>query len=65
MMRWEEHDSAGNDESRTVLHNETILRAADRGMKSHTMGRRVWILDPMDGTKGLLTGQRSNVGLAL
>lgn len=28
-------------------------------------GERVWVLDPIDGTKGLVTGQGYVVGLAL
>jgi len=39
--------------------------AVDRGVTPPTKDSRVWILDPIDGTKGLITGQQYVVGLCL
>ena len=42
------------------------LAAPDGGGKGGgEEGERVWILDPIDGTKGLITGQQYIIGLAL
>mmetsp|Transcript_58915 Transcript_58915/g.140132 ORF Transcript_58915/g.140132 Transcript_58915/m.140132 type:complete len:250 (+) Transcript_58915:3-752(+) len=43
-----------------------FLANVDRGLEpSRGKGERVWILDPIDGTKGFLTGQGYIIGLAL
>jgi len=48
------------------LAAEEFLNAVDRGVeKDRGKGERVWILDPIDGTKGLITGKQYIVGLAL
>lgn len=48
------------------LDENVFLTAVDRGVeKSRGIGERVWILDPIDGTKGLITGNQYIVGLAL
>lgn len=48
------------------LDKEVFLNAVDRGVeKPRGVGERVWILDPIDGTKGLITGKQYIVGLAL
>ena len=48
------------------LDTNVFLAAVDRGVeKSRGVGERVWILDPIDGTKGLITGKQYIVGLAL
>jgi len=45
---------------------ETLLAAIDRGLEpDRGNGERVWILDPIDGTKGFMTGQGYVIGLAL
>ena len=45
---------------------DTFLMNVDRGLEpSRGKGERVWILDPIDGTKGFLTGQGYIIGLAL
>ena len=44
----------------------SFLEAIDRGMEPNRgEGERVWILDPIDGTKGFMTGQGYVIGLAL
>jgi 3'(2'), 5'-bisphosphate nucleotidase len=45
--------------------DESFLASIDRGVKSPQPNQRVWILDPIDGTKGLVTGKQYIVGLAL
>ena len=43
-----------------------VLSAIDSGVESpRGKGERVWILDPIDGTKGFMTNQNYIVGLAL
>lgn len=42
-----------------------MLAAIDRGSRPVERGCRYWVLDPIDGTKGFLTGQQYIVGLAL
>jgi len=45
---------------------EAFLSAVDRGLEpSRGEGERVWVLDPIDGTKGFMTGQGYVIGLAL
>lgn len=46
------------------LTKEDFLKAVDRGLEARDSDR-VWILDPIDGTKGLVTGQYYVIGLAL
>lgn len=54
------------------LDLESFLDAVDRGVQpssfsssSSSSSSKVWILDPIDGTKGLMTGRQYIVGLAL
>lgn len=47
------------------LPEEEMLEAIDRGVQPLAPGRRFWVLDPIDGTKGFLTGQQYVIGLAL
>lgn len=48
------------------LTQDEFLHAVDRGIEPPRDGtERVWILDPIDGTKGLITGKQYIVGLAL
>jgi len=48
------------------LDMDVFIHAVDRGVeKPRGLGERVWILDPIDGTKGLITGKQYIVGLAL
>lgn len=47
------------------LEAEEMLRAIDRGVEPLPAGERFWVLDPIDGTKGFLTGQQYIIGLAL
>ena len=43
-----------------------FIDAVDRGLEPNRgKGERVWVLDPIDGTKGFMTGQNFVVGLAL
>ena len=43
-----------------------FLECVDRGIEpSRGKGERCWVLDPIDGTKGFMTGQGYVVGLAL
>mmetsp|Transcript_33640 Transcript_33640/g.77653 ORF Transcript_33640/g.77653 Transcript_33640/m.77653 type:complete len:332 (+) Transcript_33640:77-1072(+) len=42
-----------------------MLDAIDRGVQPIPAGQRYWVLDPIDGTKGFLTGQQYIIGLAL
>ena len=43
-----------------------FLSAVDRGLEPNRgEGERVWVLDPIDGTKGFMTGQGYVIGLAL
>lgn len=43
-----------------------FLSAVDRGLEPNRGdGERVWVLDPIDGTKGFMTGQGYVIGLAL
>ena len=43
-----------------------FIDAVDRGLEPNQgKGERVWVLDPIDGTKGFMTGQNFVVGLAL
>lgn len=44
---------------------DEFVKAVDRGVRTPAPNQRVWILDPIDGTKGLITGQQYVVGLAL
>mmetsp|Transcript_65874 Transcript_65874/g.189538 ORF Transcript_65874/g.189538 Transcript_65874/m.189538 type:complete len:335 (-) Transcript_65874:460-1464(-) len=47
---------------------EAFLKAVDRGLEqngSNSRTKRVWVLDPIDGTKGFMTGQSYVIGLAL
>ena len=45
---------------------EAFLRAVDNGLEPpRGKGERVWVLDPIDGTKGFMTGQGYTIGLAL
>lgn len=47
------------------LSMDEFLQAVDRGLEDKRHDERVWILDPIDGTKGLVTGQEYVIGLAL
>lgn len=50
----------------TDLNDAEMLEAIDRGVEPpRGENERVWILDPIDGTKGLITGKQYIVGLAL
>jgi len=43
-----------------------FLESVDRGLEPpRGTGERVWILDPIDGTKGFMTGEGYVIGLAL
>jgi 3'(2'), 5'-bisphosphate nucleotidase len=43
-----------------------FIQAVDRGIEDFTPSKeRYWVLDPIDGTKGLITGQQYVVGLSL
>mmetsp|Transcript_19673 Transcript_19673/g.61900 ORF Transcript_19673/g.61900 Transcript_19673/m.61900 type:complete len:422 (+) Transcript_19673:48-1313(+) len=45
---------------------EEFVAGVDRGLEAQgDEAARIWILDPIDGTKGLVTGQQYVVGLAL
>lgn len=55
----------GGEEAAALVDERTFLEAVDRGVEERVGGRRVWILDPIDGTKGLVTGQQYAIGLAL
>jgi len=45
---------------------EAFLTAVDNGLEPpRGAGERVWVLDPIDGTKGFMTGQGYTIGLAL
>lgn len=45
---------------------DAFLAAVDRGLEPERDGtERVWVLDPIDGTKGFMTGQGYVIGLAL
>lgn len=49
-----------------MLDQDSFLNAIDYGVEEpRGKGERVWILDPIDGTKGLITGKQYIVGLAL
>jgi len=56
-------------EKEPTLAMESFLAAVDRGVQEEEdkegRKKRVWILDPIDGTKGLITGQQYVVGLCL
>ncbi|CAE7289472.1 unnamed protein product [Symbiodinium microadriaticum] len=49
------------------ITKESFLAAVDVGLVPPREGenRRVWVLDPIDGTKGFLTGQGYVIGLSL
>ncbi|KAG8468532.1 hypothetical protein KFE25_013615 [Diacronema lutheri] len=47
------------------LAEPDMLAAIDRGVQPLPAGKRFWVLDPIDGTKGFLTGAQYIVGLAL
>ncbi|KAJ1458136.1 hypothetical protein M885DRAFT_514249 [Pelagophyceae sp. CCMP2097] len=49
------------------LSEALFVGCVDRGVedKASDDKRRCWILDPIDGTKGLITGQQYIIGLAL
>lgn len=52
--------------SETPPDAEGFLAAVDRGLEApRGASERVWILDPIDGTKGFMTGQGYVIGLAL
>jgi 3'-phosphoadenosine 5'-phosphosulfate (PAPS) 3'-phosphatase len=42
-----------------------MMSAIDRGVEPIPRGQRYWVLDPIDGTKGFLTGKQYIIGLAL
>ena len=45
---------------------DTFLADVDRGLEpARGEGERCWVLDPIDGTKGFMTGQGFVIGLAL
>ena len=45
---------------------EAFLAAVDSGLEpSRGKGERTWVLDPIDGTKGFMTGEGFVIGLAL
>ena len=45
---------------------DTFLADVDRGLEPpRGEGERCWVLDPIDGTKGFMTGQGFVIGLAL
>ena len=49
-----------------ALEDACMLEAIDRGVEPpRGQNERIWILDPIDGTKGLITGKQYIVGLAL
>ncbi|KAJ8602018.1 hypothetical protein CTAYLR_002779 [Chrysophaeum taylorii] len=66
-LREKSHDMAARmaRERGFDLDQTTFLDAVDRGRLELSPGKRVWILDPIDGTKGLVTGQEYAIGLAL
>ena len=48
------------------MDEDKFIAAVDRGLEPNRgKGERVWILDPIDGTKGFMTGQGYVIGLAL
>lgn len=47
------------------LEETAMLAAIDRGAAEPPAGQRYWVLDPIDGTKGFMTGEGYIVGLAL
>ena len=50
----------------TDMSEAEILAAIDSGVEApRGEGERVWILDPIDGTKGFMTNQNYIIGLAL
>jgi 3'(2'), 5'-bisphosphate nucleotidase len=50
----------------SILDDADLLDSIDRGVETpRGENERVWILDPIDGTKGLITGKQYIVGLAL
>jgi len=53
---------SGND----WTSKDGFLSAVDRGLEPpRGKGERTWVLDPIDGTKGFMTGQNYVIGLAL
>lgn len=52
--------------AKSALSKDDFLSAVDRGLeKDRGDGERVWILDPIDGTKGFMTGKNYIIGIAL
>jgi len=47
-------------------NRDAFLFDVDRGLEpARGVGERCWVLDPIDGTKGFMTGQNYVIGLAL
>jgi 3'(2'), 5'-bisphosphate nucleotidase len=47
------------------LSPDQVLEAIDRGQQPIDPGRRYWVLDPIDGTKGFLRKEQYAIALAL
>ncbi|CAJ1440939.1 unnamed protein product [Effrenium voratum] len=47
------------------MSRDIFLAAVDAGVETDKGQRRVWVLDPIDGTKGFVTGEGYVIGLAL
>lgn len=47
------------------ISREEFLRCVDAGVDPDAGQPRVWVLDPIDGTKGFVTGQGYVIGLSL
>jgi len=47
------------------LTREDFLTSIDAGLEADEGQERVWVLDPIDGTKGFVTGQGYVIGLSL
>ncbi|CAL1128372.1 unnamed protein product [Cladocopium goreaui] len=47
------------------ISREEFLQCVDAGLEADQGQQRVWVLDPIDGTKGFVTGQGYVIGLSL
>lgn len=47
------------------VSKEEFLTSVDSGLEPDNGQQRVWVLDPIDGTKGFVTGQGYVIGLSL